>query len=100
MQLLSTIPLPGKELSLYSFFPFFYYSYKKFPMMLMNATAIRKKMMDTVPYDPIMFLNIIYTSIVITITKVRLILGMTSTSIYVTRKRIYLFMADVKKNMK
>lgn len=69
-------------------------------MMLMNATAIRKKIMDTMPYDPIMFLNIIYTSIIITITKVRLILNMTSTSIYVIWKRIYLFIADVKKNRK
>lgn len=69
-------------------------------MMPMNATTIRKKMMDTIPYDPIMFLNIIYKSIIITITKVRLILDMTSTSIYVTWKRIYVFVVDVKKNMK
>ena len=68
-------------------------------MMLMNATAIRKTM-DTMPYEPIMFLNIIYTSTIITITKVRLILNMTSTSIYAIWKRIYLFIADVKKNRK
>ena len=68
-------------------------------MMLMSATAIRK-MMDRMPYDPIMFLNIIYTSTIITITKVRLILNMTSTSIYAIWKRIYLFIADIKKNRK
>jgi len=44
---------------------------KKFPMMLMNATAIRKKIMDTMTYDPIMFLNIICTSITITLTKLK-----------------------------
>jgi len=43
----------------------------KFPMMLMNATAIRKKIMDTMTYDPIMFLNIICTSITITLTKLK-----------------------------
>jgi len=43
----------------------------KFPMMLMNATAIRKKIMDTMTYDPIMFLKIICTSITITLTKLK-----------------------------
>ena len=44
-------------------------------MMLKNPTAIRKKLKGTMPYDPIIFLNRIYTSTTITtITTVRLTL--------------------------
>lgn len=69
-------------------------------MMLMNVIVIRKKIMDMMFYDFIMFLNIIYISIIIIIIKVRLIFNMIFMFIYVIWKRIYFFIVDVKKNRK
>lgn len=68
--------------------------------MLMNVIVIRKKIMDMMFYDFIMFLNIIYISIIIIIIKVRLIFNMIFMFIYVIWKRIYFFIVDVKKNRK
>lgn len=51
-----------------------FFFFKKFPTMLVNVTAIRRKTKGTMDCDLIIFLNRIYTSIIITTAKVMFII--------------------------